>query len=204
MDPRFAAYLAVMAVLIFTPGPDTALVIRNALGSGARPATATAFGVGLGSLVWALASLLGVAVVLETSATAFTVLKLAGAAYLAYLGIRTLLAGRSKATEPPATRPMGDRTAFQQGVLGNLLNPKAAAIFVTVFPQFIEPGDGLLRLFLMLAAYEAILLPWLSLYGQVVSRAGRSRAGDRVRAWLNRVTGVVLIGLSVRLALERR
>jgi RhtB (resistance to homoserine/threonine) family protein len=203
VDARFAAYLAVMALLIFTPGPDTALVIRNALGSGARAATATAFGIGLGSLVWALASLLGVALLLQTSATAFTVLKLAGAAYLAYLGIRTLLAGRGSAG-PARARRLDDRTAFQQGVLGNLLNPKAAAIFVTVLPQFIEPGDSPLRLVLMLVGYEVILIPWLSLYGRVVSRAGQSRFGTRVRDWLNRVTGVVLIGLGVRLAFERR
>ncbi|HEY8762526.1 MAG TPA: LysE family translocator [Candidatus Dormibacteraeota bacterium] len=203
MDARFAAYLAVFALLIVTPGPDTALVIRNALGSGARAATATAFGIGIGSLVWALASLLGIAVVLETSATAFTVLKLAGAAYLAYLGIRTLLLGRRSA-EPASVARLDDRTAFQQGVLGNLLNPKAAVIFVTVLPQFIEPGDSTVRLVLMLIAYEAMLVPWLSLYGKVISRAGRSRAGARVRGWLNRVTGVVLIGLGVRLAVERR
>jgi RhtB (resistance to homoserine/threonine) family protein len=203
LDARFAAYLAVFALLIVTPGPDTALVIRNALGSGARAATATAFGIGIGSLVWALASLLGIAVVLETSATAFTVLKLAGAAYLAYLGIRTLLLGRRSA-EPASVARLDDQTAFQQGVLGNLLNPKAAVIFVTVLPQFIEPGDSTVRLVLMLIAYEAMLVPWLSLYGKVISRAGRSRAGARVRGWLNRVTGVVLIGLGVRLAVERR
>jgi len=192
-----------MTLLIVTPGPDTALVIRNALGSGARAATATAFGIGLGSVAWALASLLGVAVILETSAAAFTVLKLVGAAYLAYLGLRTLLSHRGH-DEAGAPAKLGDQTAFQQGFLGNLLNPKAAAIFVTVFPQFIQAGDDALRLLLMLAAYEAVLLPWLSLYGHVVSRAGRSRAGERVRAWLNRVTGVVMIGLGVRLAFERR
>jgi len=155
------------------------------------------------SQIQALASLLGIAVVLETSATAFTVLKLAGAAYLAYLGIRTLLLGRRSA-EPASVARLDDRTAFQQGVLGNLLNPKAAVIFVTVLPQFIEPGDSTVRLVLMLIAYEAMLVPWLSLYGKVISRAGRSRAGARVRGWLNRVTGVVLIGLGVRLAVERR
>jgi RhtB (resistance to homoserine/threonine) family protein len=203
VDPRFAAYVVVMALLILTPGPDTALVIRNALGSGARAASATAFGIGLGSAVWALASLLGVAVLLQTSATAFTVLKIAGAAYLAYLGIRTLLAGRRSVAQTRAA-PLENRAAFQQGVLGNLLNPKAAAIFVTVLPQFIQPGDSPLRLALMIAAYEAILISRLSLYGVVVSRAGRSRAGARVREWLNRVTGVVLIGLGVRLAFETR
>ena len=192
-----------MTLLIITPGPDTALVIRNALGSGARAAIATAFGIGLGSVAWALASLLGVAVILETSAAAFTVLKLVGAGYLAYLGLRTLFGHRRPADA--SSRPkLGDRTAFHQGLLGNLLNPKAAAIFVTVFPQFIEPGDGALRLLLMLAAFEMVLLPWLSLYGLVVSRAGRTRYSERVRAWLNRLTGVVLIGLGARLAFERR
>jgi RhtB (resistance to homoserine/threonine) family protein len=203
LDERFAAYVAVMALLILTPGPDTALVIRHALGSGARAATATALGIGLGSLVWALAALLGVEVLLQTSAAAFTVLKLAGAGYLAYLGIRTLIAGR-RSTRPASTTPMADRAAFQQGVLGNLLNPKAAAIFVTVLPQFIAAGDSPLRLVLMVVAYEAILVPWLSLYAKVVSHAGQSRFGARVRQWLNRVTGVVLIGFGVRLAFERR
>jgi len=141
-------------------------------------------------------------VILETSAAAFTVLKLVGAGYLAYLGLRTLFGHRRPADA--SSRPkLGDRTAFHQGLLGNLLNPKAAAIFVTVFPQFIEPGDGALRLLLMLAAFEMVLLPWLSLYGLVVSRAGRTRYSERVRAWLNRVTGVVLIGLGARLAFER-
>lgn len=203
MDERFAAYVAVMALLILTPGPDTALVIRNALGSGARAATATALGIGLGSLVWALAALLGVAVLVQTSAAAFTVLKLAGAGYLAYLGIRTLIAGR-RSTGPASSTPLADRAAFRQGVLGNLLNPKAAAIFVTVLPQFIAAGDSPLRLVLMVVAYEAILVPWLFLYAKVVSRAGQSRFGARVRQWLNRVTGVVLIGFGARLAFERR
>jgi threonine/homoserine/homoserine lactone efflux protein len=95
-------------------------------------------------------------------------------------------------------------TAFVQGVLNNLLNPKAGAIFATVMPQFIEPGDSTGRLVLMVACYDAIVIAWLCAYALVVSRARRSGAGDRLRKGLERVTGTVMIGLGVRLALERR
>ena len=88
--------------------------------------------------------------------------------------------------------------------MGNILNPKAGAIFATVLPQFVSPGDSALRLLLMLLAYEVILLTWLNLYGYVISRAGRSAVGERVRAVAARITGVVLIALGVRLALERQ
>jgi threonine/homoserine/homoserine lactone efflux protein len=204
------AYVAVMAILILTPGPDTALVTRNALRSGRRAASLSTLGIGAGSLAWAAASVLGVAVLLERSAVAFTVFKLAGAAYLGYLGLRSLLGslrtGERTAvrTPTPERKPLSDRTALLQGFLGNLLNPKAGAIFVTVMPQFIGPGDGPARLALMLLAYECILLCWLHAYGYAVSRAGRSSVGARVKQALEGVTGLVLVGLGVRLALERR
>jgi threonine/homoserine/homoserine lactone efflux protein len=210
LDPRFGAYVAVSAVLIVTPGPDTALVTRNALRSGRRAASITTFGIGAGSLVWAVASVLGVAVLLDRSVVAFTVFKLAGAAYLGYLGVRSLIGslrtGRRAPVEAPAPRrkPLDDRGALRQGLVGNLLNPKAGAIFATVMPQFISPGDGAGRFALMLLAYETILLTWLHVYGYLVSRAGQSRAGARVRRGLEGVTGVILVGLGIRLALERR
>lgn len=211
VDSRFAAFLAVAALLILTPGPDTALVVRNALRSGRRAASVTALGVGVGTLWWATAAVLGIAVILETSAIAFTVLKLAGAAYLAYLGLRSLLAslpGRKgeagHAAAERASTPLPDRAAFRQGVLSNLFNPKTGAFFVTVIPQFVSLGDPPARLLLMLVAYETLLLVWLNLYGYAVDRAGRSRLGSRLREGLSRATGVVLIALGVRLALERR
>lgn len=97
----------------------------------------------------------------------------------------------------------GKWLALRQGLLNNLLNPKAGAIFATALPQFISPGDPLLRLVLMMLAYEAILLSWLALYGYLVSRAGQSRFGARVREILQGVTGVVLIALGLRLAFEQ-
>jgi threonine/homoserine/homoserine lactone efflux protein len=88
--------------------------------------------------------------------------------------------------------------------LNNLLNPKAGAIFATALPQFINPGDSPLRLLLMMLAYEAILLGWLTLYSYLISRAGQSRFGTRVRTILQGVTGAVLIALGVRLAFEQK
>jgi threonine/homoserine/homoserine lactone efflux protein len=210
VDARFGAYLAVAALLIVTPGPDTALVTRHALLAGRRAASFTTLGIGAGSVVWALASLLGIAALLERSVVAFTVFKVAGAAYLGYLGLRSLLAsfqGHRQTTEttpaPQATQ-LAERAAFRQGLLNNLLNPKAGAIFASALPQFISPGDPPLRLMLMMLAYEAILLSWLNLYGYLVSRAGQSRVGSRVREILQGVTGVVLIALGVRLAFEHK
>lgn len=209
-DARFAAYLAIAALLIVTPGPDMALVTRQALLGGRRVASFTALGIGAGSIIWGLASVLGIAALLEESAIAFTILKFVGAAYLFYLGLRSLVAGFRKNEQsaqttpaPKETRP-GELASFRLGLLNNLLNPKAGAIFVTVFPQFIHPGDSPLRLVLMMLAYEVILLSWLNLYGFLVSRAGQSRFGNRVRTILHGITGVVLIALGVRLVFEQR
>jgi threonine/homoserine/homoserine lactone efflux protein len=209
VDGRLAGFLAVSAVLILTPGPDTALVIRNSLRSGQRAGSLTAAGVAVGTLWWAAASVLGIAVLLETSAVAFTVLKLAGAVYLTYLGVRGLLSSfgtsrREDSASDLRRERLDDRAAFRQGVLSNLFNAKTGAFFVTVIPQFVAPGDSPTRMALMLLVYEAVLLAWLNLYAYGVDRAGRSGVGRRVRVTLGRVTGLVLVGLGVRLALEKR
>jgi threonine/homoserine/homoserine lactone efflux protein len=208
VDARFAAYLMVATLLIVTPGPDTALIIRQALRFGWRSSSMSTFGIALGSLVWAVAAVLGIAVLLEKSDVAFTIFKLAGAAFLGYLGLRTIIGTfRNDPTKAgPQTQVaagrIDDGIALKQGLFNNLLNPKAGAIFATALPQFINPGDSPARLLLMMVAYEAILLVWLNLYGCVVSRAGRSRLGSRARRALERLTGAVLVGLGVRLALE--
>ena len=208
-DGRFAAWIAIAVVLIVTPGPDTALIIRNAVRAGARATSWSAVGVGVGSSLWAAASVLGLAVVLETSEIAFDTLKYAGAAYLIYLGLRTIIGTLQPAAE--VTGPMrtaestlGGRVAFAQGLLNNLLNPKAGAIFVSAMPQFIEPHDSVFRLIAMVVCYDLLVVAWLCTYGVAISRARRSGIGVRVRTTLERVTGAVMIGLGMRLALERR
>jgi threonine/homoserine/homoserine lactone efflux protein len=208
IDPRFAAFIGVSAFLIVAPGPDMALVTRNALAGGRRAAVFTAVGVGLGILAWAVAAALGVAELLDRSVVAFTALKLAGAAYLVLLGVRALLSSTAAADLLAAGsgRGQGIRAvdALRQGALGNLLNPKAGVIFVSILPQFVAPGDSLPRLLAMLLAFEVMIIGWLMIYGALVNRVGHSPIGESARRVLERVTGAVLIGLGLRLAVERR
>lgn len=208
-DARLAAFVLLSVLLIVTPGPDTALIIRNALAGGPRASTFSAVGVSVGTLVWVLAATLGVGVLLERSSSAFTVLKLAGAVYLVYLGARSLF-GRGEHPLPEGEPSAGQhlksscRNALRQGLMSNLLNPKTGAFFVTVMPQFLLPGDPPQRLAIMVVAFETILLMWLIAYGHAVSRLGRTGPGLRLRRAMTRVSGAVLIGLGARLALERR
>lgn len=210
IDARFGAYVLVATLLIITPGPDTALTIRNALRFGRRAASMSTFGIALGSLAWGIAAVLGVAVLLERSAVAFTIFKVAGACYLVFLGLRSIISTLRAKEAPTLSSLRGggnvndirDETAVKQGLVNNLLNPKAGAIFATVFPQFIAVTDSPLRLVFMMATYELILVAWLNLYGYVISRAGRARLTARFRQGIERVTGAVLVGLGVRLAVE--
>lgn len=204
VDGRFAAFIGVMAILIVIPGPDTAMVIRSALRSGAAGACQCAVGVGAGSLVWACASALGVGVVLESSAIAFTVVKSAGAAYLVVLGLRSFFSHEGSVEDKGVRVEPGSGAPFRHGLVNNLLNPKAAAIFITVLPQFLHPDDSITRLALMVLCYEVMVVGWLCLYGWVLARVARSRAGLRARRQLERVTGVVMVALGLRLAVERR
>ncbi|HSS93816.1 MAG TPA: LysE family translocator, partial [Candidatus Dormibacteraeota bacterium] len=176
LDGRLVAWVALSALLIVTPGPDTALIIRNALAAGPRASTMSALGVAVGTLVWVTASAVGVGLLLERSSTAFTILKLAGAAYLCFLGLRSLLSSPhrgelgSRPPGAPGEGKSGRLGAWGQGLFSNLLNPKTGAFFVTVMPQFTVPGDTPIRLVLMVAAFEIMLLAWLIAYGHVVSR----------------------------------
>jgi threonine/homoserine/homoserine lactone efflux protein len=207
VDGRFLAFLGVAIVLIVTPGPDTAMVTRSAFRGGARGASLTALGVALGLLTWGVASAAGLAALLAASALAFTVVRTAGAAVLAVMGLRSLVAavrgggGTAGETVPAPERP--GAPAFLQGLLGNLLNPKAGAIFLTVVPQFVRPGDPAARLAAMVVVFAAMVCAWLHLYGWLVARA-RRRFGGRLRRALDGVTGAVLIGLGARLATETR
>ena len=208
MGMHLTAFLGVAALVIVTPGPDTALVTKNALLYGRRPALATAFGVNTGLLVWTIASALGVAAVVHASATAFTAMKLIGAAYLIWLGIQTLrAAGRRGAADEAVNggRRLDVRRGFRQGLISNLANPKIAAFFTSLLPQFITPGRPVLVPFLLLGGlFVAMTLAWLCAYALMASKAGGLLTRPRVRAGLDRLTGIVLIGLGLQLATERR
>jgi len=203
-DSAFLAFLAVFALLIVTPGPDTALTVRNTLRGGWRAAWFTAFGVGLGTLAWAAAAVFGITLLLERSPLLYGMFKLAGAAYLAFLGLRSLLTLRrpidaERAEAPAVAGGSRDTDALRQGLVSNLLNAKTGLFFLTLLPQFIAPGDPPSRLVVMIIAYEVMVIGWLALYGYVVSRAAQRFAPGNIRRWLEAATGVVLVGLALHI-----
>ena len=201
MHSQLLPFVGAAILIALTPGADTALVVRNALVAGAAPARRTALGTSTGLLVWGAASACGVAAVLNASAEIFTAVKLAGALYLLWLGLQAI---RHAGAHETSRRARGG-SPFRQGLLCNLLNPKAGIFFTALLPQFVSPDDpALLVSLLMTAIAAAASLAWLSLYATVVPRAGDVLRRPVVRRALDRATGVVLIGLGVRLALTRR
>ena len=199
MGVELAAFAGVAALLTITPGADMALVTRTALGEGMQPALRTSAGICCGLVAWGALSALGVAALVAASATAFTVLKLAGAAYLVWLGVQTIRGARSERL-PAAPGP-----AFRRGLVSNLLNPKIAVFYPTVVPGFVDAGTPLLPAFLTLAGvHVAITVVWLSGAAWAVSRAGDVLRRRPVRRALDHVTGGVLVALGARLALTSR
>jgi threonine/homoserine/homoserine lactone efflux protein len=145
------AFVGVVAVIVVVPGPDMALVLQNGLARGRRAAVETALGINAGLLVWAVAAALGIAGLLHASAPAFTALKLAGAAYLVWLGLHALAAAWRGAAAPAEHGGRRRGSPFRQGLLSNLLNPKIALVFTTLIPQFVDPGRPAVPQTLLLA-----------------------------------------------------
>jgi threonine/homoserine/homoserine lactone efflux protein len=203
-------FIGVAAIVIVIPGPDTAVVTKNVLVHGRRAAFGTSLGVSAGLSVWTLAAAVGVASVVRASAPAFTVLKLAGALYLVWLGVQALRSARHTGSgnggDSPATKSaMGALGGFRQGFISDLANPKIGIFFTSLLPQFVDPGQSVLLPFLALGAVFVLMtLVWLSAYCLVAARAAETLQRPRVRAGMDRFTGIVLIALGLRLALERR
>lgn len=213
-DPRLFAFVGVAALLTILPGADMALVTRNVLALGRRRTMLTILGICAGCVIHATASALGISAILATSATAYNVVKTIGAAYLVWIGIQSIRgAGRPALTKSdgaaaPAAgsaRATGNLGAFLQGFLTNVLNPKVALFYLTFLPQFISPGEPVLSRSLMLASIHiAMGLVWLTAYAWFIDRLGTVLTRPAVKAWLERVTGGLLVALGARLAWERR
>lgn len=209
VDVHLLVFIGVAAIVIVVPGPDTAVVTKNVLVHGRRAAFGTSLGVSAGLSVWTLAAAVGVASVLRASAVAFTVLKLIGALYLVWLGLQALRAAahaESGADPATANRPaMGAIGGFRQGFLSDLANPKIGIFFTSLLPQFVDPGHPVLLPFLALGAVFVLMtVLWLSAYCLIAARAAKTLQRPPVKAAMDRVTGIVLIALGVRIALEHR
>ena len=207
---RLAAFVGIAVIVIVTPGPDTALTIRNTLLGGRAAGVRTALGVVSGQAVWTVATSAGIAALLVASEPAFRAVRLAGAAYLAYLGLLTLAGaiGPNRHVSVPGTCQAPNRhgeVAYRQGLLSNLGNPKMAAFFTSLLPQFAPGGEasfaGLLALGLL---FCTLTLVWLSAYAFAAARAGDVLRRSGVRRAIDAVTGAVLVAFGLRLATEKR
>jgi threonine/homoserine/homoserine lactone efflux protein len=199
------AFIGISALVIVMPGQDTALTIRNTLVGGRGSGAATAGGVAAGLAIWTVAASAGLGALLAASEPAFLALRLAGGAYLVWLGAQALLSawrGRSAPLGPDGAAPGGRsrRSAARQGVLSNLGNPKIGVFFTSLLPQFASSFAGLLTLGL---TFCAMTLVWLTVYALVVERASVFLRRRRVRQTMEAITGTVLVAVGLRLATER-
>jgi RhtB (resistance to homoserine/threonine) family protein len=199
-----ASFLLVVVLGAMSPGPDFVVVTRSALTGGRRAGMAAGAGIALGVFAWVVAIALGVAAVLAASAVAFTVVKLVGAAYLVFLGVRAWLAVRRgeyrDLGETREAKPAGAGAAFRHGLLTNLLNPKVAVYFLALLPQFL-PADGSTLQTLELAAIAtAGTVLWFVTLAAVVGALRRFFGSGRVRRVLDAVMGTVLVALGLRIA----
>ncbi len=195
------AFLGVAVVVIVTPGLDRALTVRNTLAGGRAAGVRTAAGVVTGQAVWALAASAGVAALLVASEPAFVALKIAGAAYLIFLGGQALLAAVRRGAGPAHVPAASGGHELRQGLLSNLGNPKMAVFFSSLLPQFGSSFAVLLALGLL---FCALTLAWLSVYALAVARAGDVLRRPRVRRTIDAVTGTALVALGLRLATTDR
>ena len=196
---ELVAFLGVSAIVIATPGPDTALTIRNTLMGGRRAGIFTALGVSSGQAIWTLATAAGIAALLAASEPAFLAVKLVGSAYLVWLGLQAILAAIRGHARSAVRAPRS--SSYRQGLLSNLGNPKMAAFFVSLLPQF---GGSFSLLLALGLTFCLMTLAWLTAYAIVVARAGDFLSRPAIRRAVEAVTGVVLIALGLRLATERR
>jgi threonine/homoserine/homoserine lactone efflux protein len=195
------AFAPVAVVLTITPGAGTAMVVRSAVRGGRRRALVTTIGNSIGVLAWGCFAAVGIAAIVATSAAAFTAIKLVGAVVLLILGLQSLRGRRAAETvaAPEGGAPLRD------GLVTSLANPKLAVFFAALFPQFVPDGASVLVSALLMAAMiVAFDLVWYSTLAYLVARARRAFVEGPWLARAERVTGAVLVGLGVRLALERR
>src|SRR5919204_2745402 len=202
MVDALAAFLVVAAVVIIPPGPDTALTIRNTLLGGRRGGVFTAVGVAAGQTIWNVGTSAGLAAVLVASEPVFRAVKLVGAVYLAFLGMQALYrvlrhcggAGEPAAVAAPTPR-LTLPVALRQGLISNLTNPKMAAFFPALLPQFASGHRSFLVLLLLGLTFSLLTLAWLTGYAFAVAKAGDFLRRPQVRRLLEAATGVVLVAL---------
>ncbi|XVQ09715.1 LysE family translocator [Spirillospora sp. CA-255316] len=202
MFVQFLAAAGVLAMLTVVPGPDMAVVTKRAIASDRRDGLRTVGGIAAGLLIWGVLTVAGLAAVLAASATAYTIVKLAGAVYLVFLGVQSFVhSRRSRSVE---NVPSATGSPWRTGFVTNLLNPKIAVFYTgllpTLAPSGLPPQAGMALLVLL---HAALTLVWLGGYVMLLAKVRALFEKPAVRRAMDRVTGVVLIGFGVKVATTR-
>lgn len=190
-------FLVMTLFVVMSPGIDTALITKRTLRHGRKDGYQVALGITVGSLIHTLAATLGLSALLMQSAVAFGILKWLGALYLIYLGVKSLRAKPAIVETAPSSRI---QHAFVEGFLSNVLNPKVIVFFLTFLPQFITDVSHATRHFIIMGAiYAAVSLCWFMMYVICLHYIRKWLLSPRVQLWMERATGIVLIGFGIKL-----
>lgn len=205
---EYLTLMSVFALAAVSPGPDFAMVVRQSVVHGRRAGLMTSLGIGAALLVHAAYTLAGLGLLVAHSLIAFSILKWAGAAYLVYVGIRTWTAPAPgtealPAPDVPAGPAMSDARSFGLGFLTNALNPKAVLFFLSLFSTLISPATPLAVQAGYAASMAALLIGWFTLVTLFFTGRAVQERLRRLGRWFNRITGALLVGLGVRLAVQR-
>jgi len=199
-------YLAVLFGFVFFPGPSILMTLARATTSGTRAGFATSLGIGLGDVIHTLLAVIGVSAVIMASANAFFVIKLLGAGYLIYIGLRSIF-DRASGLGFPKLPPIPPRQAFRQACLAEVLNPKSAMFFLAFLPQFVVPEQGQIASQLLVLGLLFVLV---GTFATMLVAAGAGAIGSFLRRkpiiqkWQGKVIGTLYCSLGIRLALQQR
>ncbi len=199
-------YVTIVLVFVFIPGPATLLAVARSTSSGPKAGVATAVGIAAGDIIHTLLAILGLSAIVATSALLFSLIKYLGAAYLIYLGIKTLTAGKLQTVDGVAGQ-VSAATAFRQAIYSELLNPKTGLFFLSFLPQFVHPENGAVFLQLIELGFIFVVL---GLFSTILFALSAGALGNLLRRnpsvvkWQSKVVGVILCSLGIRLALQQQ
>lgn len=193
-------FIIMTLFVVMSPGIDTALITKRTIADGRIAGFQMAFGITVGSLVHTVAATLGLSALLLQSALAFTILKLIGAIYLIYLGIKAFLQKKDLVQNPKQLNEVKHKSAFQEGLLSNILNPKVIIFFLTFLPQFVTNSNNVMGQFILMGCTYALLsIIWFVMYVICLYYIREWLLSPKIQNWMEKATGLVLVGFGIKL-----
>jgi RhtB (resistance to homoserine/threonine) family protein len=203
----FYTFLVLSLFVVMSPGIDTALITKRTISDGRIDGYKMALGITTGSLVHTFAAAFGLSAILMQSAVAFEIVKYAGAVYLIYLGLSSFITKKNKYVTHIENQNNSElkKSAFKQGLFSNVLNPKVAMFFLTFLPQFVKTGADATQQFIMMGViYTVLSITWFFVYVFFINYLREWLMSPKVQRIMDKVTGLVLIGFGLKLALDKQ